>query len=98
MKSLYIGVLLAFLGVHVTIGENVNLATITIRDYGPGVPAELLTQIFEPFFRVDGARGSESGGVGLGLSIAKRAVHLHHGTISAQNVSPGLEVRMTFPV
>ncbi len=71
--------------------------TIIIRDSGPGVPEELLTQIFDPFVRVDQSRNCASGGLGLGLSIARRAVLLHHGTISAKNLNLGLQVTITLP-
>ena len=67
-------------------------ATIVVRDHGPGVPDELLGAIFEPFFRVEGHRSRASGGVGLGLAIARRAVDLHRGRISAHNARPGLVV------
>jgi two-component system sensor histidine kinase CpxA len=70
---------------------------ITISDSGPGVPEELLTQIFDPFVRVDQSRNSASGGLGLGLSIARRAVLLHHGTINAKNLHPGLQVTISLP-
>ena len=42
--------------------------TVVVRDYGPGMPREALSTIFEPFFRVEGDRSRESGGVGLGLA------------------------------
>ncbi len=71
---------------------------IVIRDHGPGVPEDTLTRIFDPFFRVEEARDSTGGGSGLGLSIAKRAVQVHHGTITAENASPGLRVRLTIPL
>jgi two-component system sensor histidine kinase CpxA len=83
--------------VDVRLAENQHGTTITIRDYGPGVPSEALLQIFEPFFRVEEARDGDSRGVGLGLSIAKRAVRLHQGTIRAQNAFPGLQVEITLP-
>jgi len=83
--------------IDVRLAENANGATITVRDYGPGVPSEDLLRIFEPFFRVEEARDGDSGGVGLGLSIAKRAVRLHQGTIRAQNSFPGLEVEIALP-
>jgi signal transduction histidine kinase len=70
---------------------------IAIRDYGPGVPDELLTRIFDPFFRGKEAAGSTGGGSGLGLSIAKRAVLIHSGAIAAKNAAPGLCVRITIP-
>jgi signal transduction histidine kinase len=70
---------------------------LRIRDFGPGVPEDMLEQIFDPFFRVEEARNSMGGGSGLGLSIAKRAVHLHQGSIVAENLHPGLCVKITFP-
>ncbi|HEY2120325.1 MAG TPA: ATP-binding protein [Candidatus Acidoferrum sp.] len=83
--------------VVVTLSETAGHTTITVRDHGPGVPEELLTNIFEPFFRVEEARETDTGGIGLGLSIAKRAVHLHRGTITAENALPGLRVQLTIP-
>jgi signal transduction histidine kinase len=83
--------------IDVTLAENSHSATIAVRDYGPGVPTESLSQIFDPFFRVEEARDEESGGIGLGLSIAKRAVRLHRGTITAQNAVPGLRVQIAIP-
>jgi two-component system sensor histidine kinase CpxA len=74
-----------------------SLARIVVRDFGPGVPDDLLAAIFEPFFRVEGHRSRVSGGVGLGLSIARRAVDLHQGRIIARNVHPGLEVTIELP-
>ena len=71
---------------------------VGIRDYGSGVPEELLTDIFRPFFRVDDHRNRSSGGVGLGLAIAQRAVSIHHGGIVAKNMQPGLLVEITLPV
>ena len=73
------------------------MATIVVRDHGPGVPDELLGAIFEPFFRVEGHRSRASGGVGLGLAIARRAVDLHRGRISAHNARPGLVVQIELP-
>jgi signal transduction histidine kinase len=64
-------------------------ASISVRDYGPGVPEEMLPRIFQPFFRVDGSRDSQTGGVGLGLAIAHRAIGAHHGRFSAENAAPG---------
>ncbi len=72
-------------------------AVILVRDYGPGVPEEALGRIFDPFYRVDTDRNRASGGLGLGLAIARRAVELHKGMLSAQNAHPGLLVTMEFP-
>lgn len=67
---------------------------VTIRDRGPGVPEHALPHLFETFYRVD---GQQAEGHGLGLSIARRAVELHGGRITARNASPGLEVEITLP-
>jgi two-component system sensor histidine kinase CpxA len=72
---------------------------LTIRDHGPGVPEEVLSRLFEPFYRVDSSRSLTTGGSGLGLAIASRAVAMHGGTISADNASPsGLVVTVTVPL
>ena len=68
--------------------------SIRVRDYGPGVPEEDLVRIFDPFYRVESDRNRTSGGVGLGLAIARRAVELHKGAIRAQNAHPGLLVEI----
>jgi len=70
---------------------------ITIADRGPGVPEAMLPRIFEPFVRVGEARDRASGGYGLGLAIAQRAVHAHGGEIRARNRSGGglaVEIRL----
>ena len=73
-------------------------ALLSIRDFGPGVPPEALANIFKPFYRVDEARDSSKGGIGLGLAIAQRAIRIHHGTIWAENASPGLRVFIDLPL
>jgi signal transduction histidine kinase len=71
---------------------------LIVRDHGPGVPDSALSELFRPFFRVDEARARHTGGVGLGLAIAHRAVELHGGRISAANVRPhGLSIRIELP-
>jgi two-component system sensor histidine kinase CpxA len=73
-------------------------ALVTIRDCGPGVPTDSLSRIFTPFYRVDQSRDSSTGGVGLGLAIASRAISLHQGHISAANAQPGLLVSIELPL
>ena len=72
-------------------------AAVRIRDYGPGVPEEALPRIFDAFYRVETDRDRASGGAGLGLSIARRAVELHKGVIRARNAQPGLLVEIDLP-
>lgn len=69
-----------------------GLIRVAVRDHGNGVPEEALGRILDPFFRVDDDRSRASGGVGLGLAIARRAVDLHHGRIFAEDAGPGLRV------
>ena len=71
---------------------------IHITDDGDGLTDEECERIFSPFYRATLARERESGGVGLGLSIAKAAVELHHGRIIAEPVERGgLRVTLSFP-
>jgi signal transduction histidine kinase len=72
-------------------------AVIDIKDYGGGVPEAELENLFLPFYRVGEARERKSGGVGLGLSIAQRAVFAHKGSIKAQNTGDGLLVEIKLP-
>ena len=78
------------------LGEKVEIA---VHDSGPGVPEKDLGLIFEPFYRVDVAREHQgTAGEGLGLAIAARALAVHGGTISAQNMpGGGLAVVVALP-
>jgi two-component system sensor histidine kinase CpxA len=79
---------------HAPAGTTVEVAvkgrSILVRDSGPGVPEQDLSRIFDPFYRVENDRNRSSGGAGLGLAIARRAVELHKGIIRARNADPGL--------
>ncbi len=80
-------------------GEAGEQAVIRVTDHGPGVPPEALEKLFRPFYRLDDARGRETGGVGLGLAITERAVRLHGGTVRAANrPQGGLMVEMRLPL
>ena len=63
---------------HVDEGAHVE---IVVDDDGPGIPEELWDEVFKPFMRVDTSRNSATGGVGLGLPIAREVVHAHGGRI-----------------
>jgi two-component system sensor histidine kinase CpxA len=84
--------------VEVSVKRSGGEALVIVRDHGPGVPSEHLSRIFDPFYRVEPDRNRASGGAGLGLAIARRAIELHHGRIEARNASPGLLVEMRLPV
>lgn len=78
--------------------EGQQQAVVRVRDHGPGVPDESLEKIFLPFCRVGEDRNRRTGGVGLGLAIARQAVGLHGGTIRASNASGGgLVVEISLP-
>lgn len=83
--------------INVALAEGADCVTIAVCDHGPGVEEEFLSDIFEPFFKADPARDASRGNTGLGLSIARRAIELHHGTIDAQNTNPGLAIRIVLP-
>lgn len=74
-----------------------DTALVTVEDRGPGVPAADLERIFAPFYRVDSARTRETGGNGLGLAIARRAIEAHGGTLRAENTGSGLRLRTELP-
>jgi two-component system sensor histidine kinase CpxA len=74
-------------------------AVVRVTDHGPGVPQESLEKLFRPFYRLDDARGRQTGGVGLGLAITARAVRLHGGTVRAANrPEGGLMVELRLPL
>jgi two-component system sensor histidine kinase CpxA len=84
--------------VAVTLAVKDQSAKLAIRDQGLGVPPAALGEIFKPFYRVENDRDRSSGGVGLGLAIASRAVELHQGRITARNADPGLSVEIELPL
>ena len=84
--------------VYFDVTHNETSLNFLISDDGPGLPESDLTAIFSPFFRSDSARNSQTGGVGLGLAIAKAAVSAHDGHIKAKNnADKGLQVVITIP-
>jgi signal transduction histidine kinase len=70
---------------------------IHVEDDGPGIPEDLIEQVFSPFFRLEHSRNRETGGVGLGLSIARATVRHHGGDISLQNQLTGLRASISLP-
>jgi two-component system, OmpR family, sensor histidine kinase CpxA len=74
-------------------------AVVRVIDCGDGVPADALEKLFQPFYRLDDARGRQTGGVGLGLAITERAVRFHGGHVSAMNrAGGGLVVEIHLPL
>jgi heavy metal sensor kinase len=71
--------------IHVKVEKNEGAALVKIKDTGIGIPKEEQEKIFKRFYRVDKSRSKETGGVGLGLSIAEWIVHAHHGRIEVDS-------------
>jgi signal transduction histidine kinase/HPt (histidine-containing phosphotransfer) domain-containing protein len=79
--------------------EGRQIVRFGVTDTGPGIPADLLSTIFEPFTKSSGAEGSRSAGAGVGLSVAKRLVESAGGSIGVES-EPGMGARfwITLPV
>jgi signal transduction histidine kinase len=72
---------------------------IRVLDRGPGIPEHLQACVFEPFYRIEGSRNKDTGGVGLGLPAARAIVLEQGGSVTLSNrQGGGLEVRVTLPV
>ena len=73
-------------------------ARIRVRDAGPGIPGAELARVFDPFYRVETSRSRESGGTGLGLTIARNIAEQHGGSITlANHPEGGLEATLMLP-
>jgi signal transduction histidine kinase len=82
----------------ITVGEEGDLLKIAITDDGPGIPEKEMDRIFEPYYRVEESRNRNSGGSGLGLSIARNIAQAHGGTLQLRNLpGRGLEATLTLP-
>jgi len=80
-------------------GEPGEEAVITVRDSGPGIPAELLPRIWEPFTQGEQELDRSRGGLGLGLALVKRIIEGHSGTVEARNAEAGgAEFVLTLPL
>ncbi len=93
--------------IHYTLGGEITISTlrdedrvvIRVRDSGVGIAAENLPHIFERFYRVDEARGTQNGGLGLGLAITKTVIDRHAGTIDVQSqLGQGSEFSIRLPM
>jgi two-component system, OmpR family, sensor histidine kinase CpxA len=91
------GAVTIYLGVEEKSGSKQTV--LKVIDSGPGVPEDELQEILKPFYRVDQARQSTSGGFGIGLAIADRTIQLHNGELRVSNGRRGgLVVEMRIPV
>jgi signal transduction histidine kinase len=75
-----------------------NALLLTVRDHGPGIPADQLPQLGQAFFRLDAARQRSTGGVGLGLYLCRLVAQAHGGELVLENAEPGLRACVRLPV
>jgi signal transduction histidine kinase len=84
--------------VHVALNVTAELVRVTVSDDGPGIPAEQVEAALRPFVRLEASRNRDTGGSGLGLTIADEVVRAHSGMLSFAPVTPhGLEITVTLP-
>jgi two-component system osmolarity sensor histidine kinase EnvZ len=89
---------------RVSISATEKYASIAVEDEGPGIPEHLFVEVFKPFARLDSSRNARTGGVGLGLTIARDIVQAHGGDITLKNRTDergercGLTVTLRLPL
>jgi len=84
--------------VILSVSENQDSVVIRVQDDGQGIPEAQMANIFEPFFRIDPSRSKKTGGYGLGLSMCKRIIEAHGGTILTTNdAARGASFAVTIP-
>jgi signal transduction histidine kinase len=83
---------------ELSVRQSGDTLQILVEDRGPGIPEDKLRDVFEPFVRLEESRSEETGGIGLGLSIARSIVHAHGGTLELANrPQGGLSARIILP-
>jgi signal transduction histidine kinase len=83
---------------RVFVRQSPSATEIIVEDPGPGIPEAMREKVFSPFFRLEKSRNRETGGVGLGLSIARAIVRHHGGDIVLASNNPGLRASISLPV
>ena len=85
-------------GVEVSLTSDPRHVVLAVEDRGPGIPRSEREKVFEPFYRIEGSRNLETGGVGLGLAVARSIAREHGGDIVlAARKGGGLSVRLELP-
>jgi CheY-like chemotaxis protein len=75
--------------IAVTAERDGNTVAVAVQDSGIGIPADMLTEVFEPFTQLDNSLERTRGGLGIGLALAKRLAEMHGGGIEAHSAGPG---------
>jgi signal transduction histidine kinase len=82
----------------ITVRDEGRAVNVAIADSGPGIPERDIERVFDPFYRVEGSRNRNSGGSGLGLSIARNIAQAHGGAVRLRNLPQGgLEATLVLP-
>jgi signal transduction histidine kinase len=84
-------------GADVSLVAEASSIRILVEDDGPGIPIDSVEEVFAPFFRLEGSRSRETGGIGLGLSIARAIARQHGGDIILSPREPGLRASVVLP-
>jgi signal transduction histidine kinase len=83
---------------RVALQDKAQAIVVTIDDDGPGVPDDEQEKVFDPFYRVEASRSRETGGTGLGLTLARTVIRAHGGDIALTNrEGRGLRVIVSLP-
>jgi signal transduction histidine kinase len=84
---------------RVTAGCEAGKVVIRVADGGPGIPEAQIERVFDPFYRLETSRSRETGGSGLGLTIARNIAHKHGGSLTLRNKpGGGLECMLVLPI
>jgi signal transduction histidine kinase len=74
---------------RVTVNRDKNKVIVQVRDGGPGIPEDMLETVFDPFFRLEGSRSRDTGGTGIGITIARNIAEKHGGRLYLRNHPEG---------
>lgn len=83
--------------VEITLSQTATEVTVKVINFGEIIPEEALNSIFDRFYRVESSRSTQTGGSGLGLTIAKSIIEMHHGTITATSNLEGTKFTVVLP-
>jgi len=82
----------------VTLASTASDISVTVEDDGPGIPPDEMENVFRPFYRVEHSRSRDTGGTGLGLSVARAVFRAHGGDVTLANrPEGGLRATVTLP-